>query len=353
MKPDFTKKLILWNKRLNKRLMPWKNEKDPYRIWLSEIILQQTRVEQGWAYYEKFIRTFPTIRDLAKAPEQKVFKLWQGLGYYSRCRNLIETAKKITKDFKGKFPSNYETINALKGVGPYTAAAIASFAFNLPYPVVDGNVHRVLSRYFGISTPFKTALEKKFYNQLAFMLLDQKQPGIYNQAIMDFGATVCKPRQPLCKTCVQSSDCLAFQKGWVEQLPVAKEKLQRKTRWFYYLIVEKNDNELYIRRRTGKDIWEDLYEFVLFESKRAFEENVMTIPTRLLGQSKFTIVSVSAIYKQQLTHQTIFGQFIRIRMSKITPALKNYELVSKKLLKTYPFPRMISSFLEDPNIVLF
>ena len=238
MNLDFTKKLLSWNKHQNRRSMPWKNEKDPYRIWLSEIILQQTRVEQGWAYYEKFVKTFPTVKDLARAPEKKVFKLWEGLGYYTRCRNLIAYRKKnqqrlITENF---LPPTHQ-ISALKGVGPYTAAAIASFAFNLPHPVVDGNVHRVIARYFGINYPSRTRARKKNSTMTwRLALMDKRSPAIYNQAIMDFGAMICKPQSPLCNQCPQSGDCLAYKKnGWTNSLPVKKKKLQKKTRWFYYL----------------------------------------------------------------------------------------------------------------------
>src|SRR5579859_1431456 len=197
-KIDFTKTLLGWNSSGNFREMPWKGEKDPYKVWLSEVILQQTRVQQGWAYYEKFINAFPTIKDLAAALEQKVFKLWEGLGYYSRCRNLIATARKISDEYNGRFPHTYEEILALKGVGPYTAAAIASFAYNLPHAVVDGNVVRVLARFFGITTAADTTSGKKQFAELATALLDPSQAGIYNQAIMDFGATVCTPRNPQC-----------------------------------------------------------------------------------------------------------------------------------------------------------
>src|SRR5580765_3578327 len=196
MQIDFKKKLLRWNKEHNFRSMPWKNERDPYRIWLSEIILQQTRVEQGIGYYEKFISAFPTIRHLAIAREKEIFKYWEGLGYYTRCRNLIATAKKIVHEYKGQFPSSYDDIRALPGIGPYTAAAIASFAYGLPYPVVDGNVERVFSRYFGIDASTGTAAGKKLYQSIAIELLDKRNPATYNQAIMDFGATICKPRNP-------------------------------------------------------------------------------------------------------------------------------------------------------------
>ena len=207
MLPDFTVKLLEWNAASNRREMPWKGEKDPYRIWLSEIILQQTRVEQGLKYYKNFIEAFPTVQELATAEEKKIFKLWEGLGYYSRCRNLIASAKMITSDFNGNFPNNYSDILKLKGVGPYTAAAISSFAFDEPQAVVDGNVQRVLARYFGVSTPIDSIVGKKFYQELAQSLLSNAQPSVYNQAIMDFGAVICKPQTPLCSTCIQREDC--------------------------------------------------------------------------------------------------------------------------------------------------
>ena len=198
----FSRILQKWNREKNTRQMPWKGEKDPYKIWLSEIILQQTRVEQGLNYYNNFIKTFPDVHKLAKAPEEKIFKLWEGLGYYTRCRNLIASARYISKELKGKFPDTYEEIKALKGVGPYTAAAISSFAFNLPHAVVDGNVFRVLARIFGISTPIDSTEGKKKFTELANKLLDKKQPGFYNQAIMDFGAVICKPAPCLQSLCV-------------------------------------------------------------------------------------------------------------------------------------------------------
>ena len=205
----FTQQLLQWNQTANHRAMPWKGEKDPYKIWLSEIILQQTRVDQGWAYYEKFIFAYPTIQDLAKAKDEKVFKLWEGLGYYNRCRNLLHTARQITNHSKGIFPNTYDALLALKGIGPYTAAAIASFAFNLPYAVVDGNVFRVIARYEGIDVPTDTTAGKRLFETRAAALLDKKRAGLYNQAIMDFGATVCKPFAPNCNNCPLQKTCVA------------------------------------------------------------------------------------------------------------------------------------------------
>jgi A/G-specific adenine glycosylase len=351
MVPDFRKRLLKWNKDKNTRSMPWKGEKDPYKIWLSEIILQQTRVEQGWAYYEKFIRAFPSVHQLAKAPEKKVFKLWEGLGYYSRCRNLIATAKKIVQEYGGKFPTDYEEIRKLKGIGPYTAAAIASFAFNLPYAVVDGNVQRVLARYYGIATPIDTIAGKKIYMQLATALLDKKQPGIYNQAIMDMGAVICKPKRPLCEICVQQQDCVAFRNGWIGRLPVKEKAIEKKNRWFYYFIIETNDGRIYLRKRNKKDIWENLYEFVLWENNYSIyqeDTEVADLVPKILGKAKYIIRSISKIYKQQLTHQVIQGQFIIIRINRPLAALKEYTLVEKKKMNKYPFPKFITAWLRNP-----
>ena len=260
----FTKELMVWHIQANKRAMPWKGEKDPYIIWLSEIILQQTRVEQGMEYFNNFVRTYPNIHKLAAAPEKAVFKLWEGLGYYSRCRNLLATAKYISKELKGKFPDKYADILALKGVGPYTAAAIASFAYDLPYAVVDGNVNRVLARFFGISKAIDNIEGKRTFTDLANTLLDKKRPGLYNQAIMDLGAVVCKPKQPLCTTCVLNKHCTAFTRNTVNDYPVKEKKLLKKTRWFYYIVMEYK-SRFFIQKRVGKDIWQSLHEFYLIE----------------------------------------------------------------------------------------
>ncbi len=330
--------------------MPWKGEKDPYKIWLSEIILQQTRVEQGLNYYHSFVNTFPTVSHLAKAPETKVFKLWEGLGYYTRCKNLIATAKYINDELQGKFPDKYGEILALKGIGPYTAAAIGSFAYNLPYAVVDGNVFRVLSRYFGISTPTDSTEGKKLFSALANNLLDKKQPGIYNQALMDFGAVICKPQLPLCTTCLLKGRCVAFLQGSVQQLPVKEKSVTKKTRWFYYLVIDFN-GELYVRKRGARDIWENLYEFILIETKEALLlENFQPVK-EILGKNKFEVEHISAFYKQLLTHQTIQGQFIRVKI-KERLILKGYETVGEKAMRKLPFPRFISNYLKDKNVSL-
>jgi A/G-specific adenine glycosylase len=332
--------------------MPWKGEKDPYRIWLSEVILQQTRVGQGKNYYEKFITAFPTIHDLAAAPEEKVFKLWEGLGYYNRCRNLIATARKIVADYGGRFPASFDEILALKGIGPYTAAAIASFAFNLPYAVVDGNVTRVLARFFGIPTAIDTASGKKQFAELADSLLDPLRAGIYNQAIMDFGATVCTPRNPHCSSCVQQPCCTAWQKGMTEQLPVKAKTIRKKQRCFYYFIVETPGDNVYIRRRSGKDIWEGLYEFILYETTGpVWPEEVLQsgFARQLFDGQALTVRHISNVYRQELTHQSLQGQFITIGLSTPPKSLNGYQLVPKNTLAAYAFPKFINSWLSDPS----
>lgn len=329
--------------------MPWKGEKDPYKIWLSEIILQQTRVEQGLQYYQNFIKTFPDVHALANAPDQKVFKLWEGLGYYSRCRNLLSSARFISKDLKGNFPATYDGIKKLKGVGPYTAAAISSFAFNLPYAVVDGNVFRVIARIFGINTATDSTEGKKIFTAFANELLDTKQAGIYNQAIMDFGAIVCRPVAPLCSDCIFKKNCFAFQNNKINELPVKEKKISIKKRWMYYLVVQ-HENEILVRERTAKDIWQHLYEFTLVETGKEEDVNMIvnTIATKqFFGKNKFEIISVSTSMKQQLTHQFIKGKFIHLRVLKKPVITDNSIWVKKEKLKAYAFPKFITQYLNS------
>jgi A/G-specific adenine glycosylase len=352
-KKYFTKKLLQWNKNSNRRLMPWKGEKDPYKIWLSEIILQQTRVDQGWGYYNRFVQTFASVNELAAAADNKVFKLWEGLGYYSRCKNLLATARVIVKDYQGIFPAQYEDILKLKGVGPYTAAAIASFAFNLPYAVVDGNVFRVLSRFFGNATPIDSTTGKKVFALLANELLDKKEPGLYNQAIMDFGATVCKPQLPLCPTCPLHKKCVSFIKQITEILPVKEKKVIQKKRWFYY-VVAVYGNKVLVHKRSAKDIWENLYEFVLYERTKAITINrLKKLPglKQIANEHEYTIKSISGVFRQKLTHQVIEGRFVTVIL-QCPPLLNGYKLVSLKQLAKVPFPKFITTFLKDKNVSL-
>ena len=353
VKKTFPAFLLKWNREQNTRQMPWKGEKDPYKIWLSEIILQQTRVGQGLSYYNNFIKMFPDIHKLAKAHDSTIFKLWEGLGYYTRCRNLIVTARYISKERKGKFPDTYESIKALKGIGPYTAAAISSFAFNLPHAVVDGNVFRVLARVFGIDTPVDSTAGKKIFTALADELLDKKTPGLYNQVIMDFGAVQCKPAAPLCTKCVFKKKCFAFLNNKVNELPVKEKKITIRKRWFYYLVLEYK-NEIAIRRRIEKDIWQGLYEFPLIETeKETDKKNILQNieKKKWLLKNNFEIVSVSSLFKQQLSHQLIAGQFLTLRL-KQKPVQKNdWIWVTKAKAGKYAFPRFINQYFREQSIV--
>lgn len=349
---DFTSLLMRWNELANKRAMPWKGEKDPYRIWLSEVILQQTRVEQGWKYYEAFVEKYPSIQHLAKAKDEEVFKLWEGLGYYNRCKNLLFTARFVAEKRKGQFPDTYEEIASLKGVGPYTAAAIASFAFDLPYAVVDGNVFRVLSRVFGISTAIDSTEGKNTFTELAQQVLDKDKPGLYNQAIMDFGATVCKPVSPLCSHCSLQPVCTAFSEGRVNALPVKEKVLQKKRRWFYYFQFE-HKGTILVHKRTAKDIWENLFEFYLVEGTEQIrwnEEQVHVWLEEQFGIKKAEVSYISPVSSQQLTHQQIKGQFIKVRLNTIPSPLRHYEWITINELKQLAFPKFINQFLQQPTL---
>ena len=343
----FTKALLNWNKNVNKREMPWKYETDPYKIWISEIILQQTRVSQGLEYYNRFILRFPNINSLATASEAVVFKHWEGLGYYTRCKNIIATAKYISGNLKGIFPNQYDAILQLKGIGSYTASAIASFAYNLPYAVLDGNVFRLLSRFFGVHTAVDSLEGKRFFNSLAQELLDKNLPGRYNQAIMDFGATVCKP-VPSCEICPLNKRCIAFASAIQLQLPVKEKKIVKRTRWFYFLVVRYRNKE-YIRKREAKDIWQNLYEYILLEMPGAKTTGAIQASKEfraIFKGTSYTIGEVSVEYQQQLTHQTIVGRFITITVKRPL-GLENYQLASADDIKRLPFPKFITTYLKD------
>lgn len=348
----FTSHLLKWNAKHNNRMMPWKGEKDPYKIWLSEIILQQTRVEQGWEYYNRFIAAWPDITRLAKTPSVQVFKMWEGLGYYTRCKNLILTAQHIAVNLGGEFPQTYDAILQLNGVGPYTAAAISSFAYNLPHAVIDGNVSRVLARFFGISIPIDSTEGKKLFSKMAGELLDLKQPGHYNQALMDFGATVCKPQSPLCSTCPLKTKCKALLNNQVSLLPVKNKKPLKRTRWFYYFVIEYKGH-WYLRKRVGKDIWQNLFEFVLFESVSSLAVNKLRAHPQLkkiFAKATITNAGISPVYRQELTHQSIRGRFIHIKTNKL-PDIKEYKAVPVNKMFALPFPKFITTYLADKQKV--
>ena len=343
----FIKNLLRWDTEINSRIMPWKAEKNPYKIWLSEIILQQTRVQQGWAYYEKFLLYYPAVADLAKAKDSDVFKLWEGLGYYNRCKNLLETARYIHYNLNDKFPETYAELLNLKGVGPYTAAALASFAYNLPNAVVDGNVMRVLSRYFGIHQPIDTTDGKRVFSELAENLLPPKKSSLYNQAIMDFGATLCKPMAPLCTICPVKKHCVALENNQVNLLPVKQKKLILKERFFHYFFANYK-GKIYIRKRGAGDIWQNLFEPVLIiSSKQTLPEKVIVgAEFKALFGKNSKLIKASDLIKQKLTHQHLFIYFYEI---KLHSPLKNadYQAINKKEIKDLAFPRSLQFYVEN------
>ena len=348
MNSQITELLMHWHVHINNRLMPWKGEKDPYKIWLSEIILQQTRVEQGLAYYQKFIQNYSTIQLLAAANDADVFKLWEGLGYYNRCKNLLITARYIANELGGIFPDSYNSLIQLKGIGSYTAAAIASFAYNLSYAVVDGNVFRVLARVFGIETPTDSSKGKQLFAQLANDVLDKANAGRYNQAIMDFGATVCKPFGPLCNTCVLAHLCKAYNEGKVNYLPIKVKTIQKKKRFFYYFIFEL-DSKILVHKRVANDIWQSLFEFYLVESPEQILWNETNVGTWLQQQLNISVVyikSISTVLAQQLTHQQLKGQFIHIQLQNVPPMLQHYQWCPISGLPQLAFPKFINQYLE-------
>jgi A/G-specific adenine glycosylase len=346
-KAFFSVELMSWNVISNNRVMPWKGIKDPYKIWLSEIILQQTRVEQGMAYYERFISKFPSVDLLANASDEQIFKLWEGLGYYSRCRNLIHTARYINNSLGGVFPSTMAGLLSLKGVGDYTAAAIASFAFGLPQAVVDGNVLRVLARYFGICNPIDETAGKILFGKLAQELIDLSEPAMYNQAIMDFGATVCKPMQPRCFECPFNATCVANKEKNQTAYPVKSPKKQPRSRWFYYLVLEHQNNLLVIQRK-GKGIWKDLHEFFLKEEFNATDESLI-FDAGYWGIPDLSIDAGNAILSKEfihiLTHQRIFGRFLHVRIDQKVE-IDGYTWLSRNEIDKIAFPRLITKYLE-------
>lgn len=347
---NFHKKLITWYLQ-NKRSMPWRETIDPYRIWLSEIILQQTRVAQGLPYYLSFTSQYPTVFDLAKAKEEEVLKLWQGLGYYSRARNLHATAQYVANHLNGVFPDNYNDLLKLKGVGDYTASAIASISYNEVTPVVDGNVYRVLSRYLNIDTPINSTGGIKEFKDIAYKLIDSKQPAIYNQAIMEFGALQCKPKNPYCIICPLNDSCESLKKGTVNFLPVKLKKLKIKKRYFNYLIFFINEQQTIIKQRKGKGIWQNLYEFPLIECDK--EEDILYIKEHhifksLLDNIKHEITlytDKSKIHK--LSHQHLYTRFYIIKTEKQPKINEESNLIEIEKIHEYPVPILLSNFIDS------
>jgi len=337
---DFSNRLIYWYLQ-NDRDLPWRKTKNPYFIWLSEIMLQQTRVHQGLSYYITFTKEFPTVFDLAKASESKVLKLWQGLGYYSRARNLHYSAKYIANELDGKFPSTYEEIKKLKGVGDYTASAISSICFDESQAVVDGNVYRVLSRYFGIKTPINSSAGIKEFKELAQTLIDPKQPGSYNQAIMDFGALHCKPQNPLCENCPLNDSCIALAEKTIKQLPVKEQKIKIRKRYFNYLVFISDDNKTMLSERKGKGIWQGLYEFPLIETEKGISKEELSL--QISEKENIVLFNENEVV-HKLSHQHLYTKFWIVKKDVL-----HENQISWNSIKKYPVPILIDNFLENFN----
>lgn len=344
--------LISWYLQ-NKRSLPWRDTNDPYIIWLSEIILQQTRVEQGLGYFLKFQDTYPQVSNLANASEQEVLKLWQGLGYYSRARNLLNTARLIVSDYEGVFPKTYEGLLGLKGIGPYTAAAIASFAYKLPHAVVDGNVMRVLSRLFDVSEPVNASQGKKIVDQLAEGCLSQTHPDIYNQAIMELGAMLCTPSKPDCASCPLSIKCEAFAKKTVALRPVKIKKQRATVRHIHYAVVE-SGNSIIFRRRGEKDIWQGLHDFPSVETlEEPGAESLKQFVKEHFPKGTLTRVphSPEKSYTHLLTHRKIEAKFWRFEMDGDISTNSLYLSIPKNEIGKLPIPRLIHKYLEDADLI--
>lgn len=350
---SFSRKITDWYEE-NGRSLPWRNIDDPYKIWLSEIILQQTRIEQGMSYYLRFIEEYPTVADLAAASEDHVLKTWQGLGYYSRARNLHAAARYIVDECGGIFPDTYSGILKLKGVGRYTAAAIASFAFRLPHPVIDGNVYRLISRLYGIYTPIGTDSAYTEFENILSRLIDRERPDIFNQAIMDFGSIYCKPVPADCERCIFHNECVARKEGKVSMLPVKAASAQVRQRWLYYYYIEwvhNGERLIFVHQRTGKDIWKGLYEFPLLETDHELTS------AELETQSNSFLSSLSDNYTlcptppktftHKLTHRTINATFVHAILYDYTPQEgTNETLLPEEKLKKLPISRLIDRYLS-------
>lgn len=332
---------------VNKRDLPWRNTTDPYLIWLSEVILQQTRVDQGYSYYMKFINRFPTVDLLARADEDEVLKLWQGLGYYSRARNLHAAAKYISGELDGGFPVSYKDVLALKGVGEYTAAAIVSFAYNQPYAVVDGNVYRVLSRVFGVPDAIDSLKGKKIFKEIAESVLDRRNPGLHNQAIMEFGALQCVPMSPDCANCPLSMICVAYSQKRVAYLPFKEGKQKTRNRYFHYFDCHYDDSS-FLHKREGKDIWHGLYEFPLIETSEEMGIELLSQEVsykEMFADTKFDIKYMMKL-KHVLSHQVIHATFYKVKL-KNDKFSDLFLKISTDELDAFPVSRLVHKYMES------
>ncbi len=347
----FTRKLIEWY-NFHKRELPWRNTNDPYKIWLSEIILQQTRIAQGLPYYHKFIEKYPDLQHFSEASENEILWLWQGLGYYSRARNMLFCAKTLQHDHGGHFPESFEELRRLKGIGDYTAAAIASFAFGKKVAVLDGNVFRVLARVFGISKDISQPAVKKYFFQLASQIIPDVRPDIYNQAIMEFGALQCVPKQPNCRNCILKNDCIAYNNSLQDVLPVKTKRLKIRSRYFYYLVIS-NEKGFYMKKRHPGDIWTGLYDFLLIETDEMKDQETINDLFQEKFGFRFFSKSISSEYRHILTHQKIIAQFIKVDIGaeclKTLINQTNIQLYTPTEIDQMPKPNLIYNFLNQSD----
>ncbi len=350
----FADSIIQWYLK-HQRDLPWRATQDPYKIWLSEIILQQTRVDQGLPYYLRFVEKFPALEAFARAEEDDILLLWQGLGYYSRARNMHKAAQQVLSEYSGNFPTAYEDLLRLKGVGAYTAAAIASFSANEVRAVVDGNVYRLLARYFGIALPVDSNVGKRHFQTVADELIDHKQPGLYNQAIMEFGSQQCKPQNPNCEQCVLQSTCHAYAENQVKDLPVKGKKRASTQRYFNYLIIQDAAGRLVMEKRGAGDIWENLYELPLIESSSLINaaersdvmEDFAGLVCEKFGES-CQLTYWKGPLKHVLSHQIIYANAWIVTESSLENEKKvNYNYVNLKELNTLAKPKLVSLILEE------
>ncbi|MBK9177186.1 MAG: A/G-specific adenine glycosylase [Flavobacteriales bacterium] len=341
----FSRALLPWY-RENQRPLPWRDTADPYRIWLSEVILQQTRVDQGLAYWHRFVEQYPNVAALAKAPEQQVLKLWQGLGYYSRARNLRTAAQQVMNEHGGRFPANHAALLRLKGVGDYTASAIASICFGLAEPVVDGNVYRVLARVFGIDTPIDSTKGRKQFRALAAELIDPQHPGDHNQAVMELGATVCTPKNPRCGDCPVARKCIALKEGRIAELPVKAKRAAVRERHFHYLRIEAK-GRVFLRKRTGKDIWQGLWELPLVETDKSLtKRGFMAVIKKQLG-ARWTIVAHEGPVKHVLSHQVINAVFWEVVPPGGFKPPPDWKRIPLARLDSLALPRLLERYVEN------
>ena len=337
MSVTFSNKLINWYNH-NKRDLPWRKTKDPYKIWVSEIILQQTRIEFGIKYYNKFLKRYPDVKKLANSKEIDLMKIWEGLGYYSRALNMLKTAKIVLNSFNGVFPLEYEQLIQLPGVGDYTASAISSICNDELQVVVDGNVLRFLSRMHKIDLPIESIKTKKYFKKLGFKLIQDVKPGDFNQALMDYGSTICKPKKFDCNNCLFSSDCKAFNSNSVENYPVKKKKIKVKDRFLNYVVVVTNDNKTKIKKRDSSSIWKNLYEFQLIETKIETSAKQISKELDLKLKDLLSVKKINHRLSHQLLHITFFVYKVDYKLD---------DLVDINALASYPFPKPINKFISE------